>query len=469
VGGGPDPEYNQAAIEGNVRYVSRILPRSTSRTTLFADGNPRRATVLAYETAFVAAQGDHPQGDYLLQMVLAEDAGTQRYRMPRLETLLDGPATRPGIEKAFAQLSRAPGKSPLLLYFTGHGSENTDNQANNFYNLWGADNLSVRDLSQQIARLPATAPITVIMVQCYSGAFGNLLFKNGDPRAGLVERDIVGFFASTPRRMAAGCTADVNEAEYHDFTSYFFAALVGRDRVGRRVTGADYNRDGRVGMDEAFYYTLTHDKSIDVPVSTSDVFLRHFVTLPETQTAQISYLTLRGWATSAQRAALDALSQRAGLTGNNRLQEARDQLARTSSIGSGLESWRGLYRYGQSYERYETTRKAARAKLIERWPALTAPGSAGYAQARQAAVAQLTRDEKDGLLKDLLDARRQVQSSYDTAQATELRQAYTLRFLRLGHSIALAQELRRKGPSNVVARFNRLLAGESKSLIPPVR
>ena len=52
--------------------------------------------------------------------------------------------------------------------------------------------------------------------------------------------------------MAAGCTPEINEAEYQDFSSHFFAALTGRDRVGRAVTGADYNQDRRVSMDEAF-------------------------------------------------------------------------------------------------------------------------------------------------------------------------------------------------------------------------
>jgi hypothetical protein len=67
--------------------------------------------------------------------------------------------------------------------------------------------------------------------------------------------------------------------------------------VGRRVTGVDYNRDGRVGMDEAFYYTLANDRSIDVPVNTSDVFLRRFVTVPEEQLLSTRYATVRLWAT----------------------------------------------------------------------------------------------------------------------------------------------------------------------------
>src|SRR5204863_6599210 len=134
---------------------------------------------------------------------------------------------------------------------------------------------------------------TLVMVQCFSGAFGNVLFEGGDPAAAAVERKIAGFFAAPRERAAAGCTPEVDEAEYHDFTSYFFAALTGRDRVGRKVTGADYNRDGRVGMDEAYAYSLAHDISIDTPTCTSDYFLRRFVPAVDTEVFQSAYASAR--------------------------------------------------------------------------------------------------------------------------------------------------------------------------------
>src|SRR5262249_5006469 len=156
--------------------------------------------------------------------------------------------------------------SPVLLYFTGHGSPAPNgNLDNNQFDLWGG-HLAVRDLAARIATLPADVPVTLVMVQCFSGAFGNLVFTGGAPRLAPVPRQLAGFFATTRDRPAAGCTPEVNEAEYHDFTSYFFAALTRQDRVGRPVTGADYNHDGRVGMDEAFAFSLIHDASIDVPV-----------------------------------------------------------------------------------------------------------------------------------------------------------------------------------------------------------
>jgi len=158
------------------------------------------------------------------------------------------------------------------------------------------------------------------MVQCFSGAFGNLLFQDGDPQGQPINLNLCGFFASVPNREAAGCTSEVNEADYHDFTSYFFAALSGTSRLGKPVGGADFNHDGRVGMNEAFAYALIHDVSIDTPVCTSDVFLRRYV-VGSTDRAlfQTSYDDAQKWAQPAQRAALDALSQQMNLEGPRRL------------------------------------------------------------------------------------------------------------------------------------------------------
>jgi hypothetical protein len=274
--------------------------------------------------------------------------------------------------------------------------------------------------------------------------------------------------------MAAGCTPEVDEAEYHDFTSYFFAALTGRDRIGRRVTGVDYNKDGRVGMDEAFYYTLANDKSIDVPVNTSDVFLRRFVTLPEEQLLSTQYATLRSWATPAQRATLDTLSQRAKLAGNDRVREAFTRLAKETSALRGIEGLMGgddidehKHLYEEQYERYEEARQAARSRLVQRWPALKKSGTPEYTASRKAAIAQLEREQKADQFKDLWRSEQELRAAYNAAEARELQSAYNLRFLRLCRSIALAHHLRENGPQNVRTRFARLLAAEGKSLLPP--
>ncbi len=301
VGGGPRREFNQVGIESNVRYLKRILPPAAPLRTLFADGRLDSATV-----QYLDAQGH------------------EQYR-PTSLTTIDGPSTRTSLDQEFTRLRQSSG--PLLLYFTGHGGPApSGNFDNNTYGLWHEDDLKVTQLSSYLDTLPAATPITLVMVQCFSGAFGNLLFKSGDPQGEWADRNLCGFFAAVPEREAAGCTPDVDEADYHDFTSYFFAALSGHDRLGHSTTGADYDKNGRVGMDEAFAYTLLHDASIDTPVCTSDVFLRRYVTTSDADIFATPYQQVLGWATPAQHAALEGLSSQLGLSGQGRLAKALDTM-----------------------------------------------------------------------------------------------------------------------------------------------
>src|SRR5262245_41628161 len=126
VSGGPAAPRNQVAIESNVRYLEQILPASAPRRVLFADGKP--------ETASVAVQ---------------DARGVVRYRQPRLPRL-DGPTTEAGLERAWRGFVAERPLDPLLLYFTGHGKRSeVGDLDNNVFELWGGQELSVRDLARR--------------------------------------------------------------------------------------------------------------------------------------------------------------------------------------------------------------------------------------------------------------------------------------------------------------------------------
>ena len=294
VGGGPDLKHNQVAIESNVRYVWRLLPTGASSRILFTNGDPNS------------------------QSVLCDDGNNHTYyRAPRLPRL-DGPAGLTQINSELAAMASdasANPTAPEFLYFTGHGSPNPGSRYNNNnYDLWDNHYFTVKNLATSLKSFPKETPITLVMVECFSGAFGNILFEEGDPASPLADTNICGFFASIAPREAAGCTSEVNEANYRDFTSYFFAALTGIDRLGKPVTGADYNQDGKIGMNEAFAYSLIHDDSIDTPVCTSDVFLRKFIETKDDVVMETPFSDVRSWASPSQLAALKALSTDIGLT-----------------------------------------------------------------------------------------------------------------------------------------------------------
>ncbi len=470
VGGGPDLANNQVAIESNVRYVTKLLPPDAKRTTLFADGDPAHATVLydddtSHETA----------GERVLRLVspYAADETGGRYRRPNLGARPEGASRLNDISRAFAQIAQeeSTNASPrrVLLYFTGHGSPGRGSFDNNVYDLWdeGHDGggrdaaLSVRELGRQIARLPNDTPVTLVMVQCYSGAFGNLIFENGDPRADLVKRDLCGFYATVPNRVAAGCTSALNEAEYRDFTSFFFAAAAGRDRVGRAVTGADYRQDGRIGGDEAFCYALIHDDSIDVPVCTSDVFLRRFVPGEDRDLFQTAYPSARAWASTPQKAALDALSERLRLGGNNRLGSAYAQFR---AIGDRPARANAARRNALAH--FQALQNDGRSRLLRQFPDLKLSSASLRRDARQNAIAQLTREAAQGQWKDLLDADDAVDQAEQSAEKQEVADSLTIRYVRLAKSVILAHRLRESSEAGLKARYARLVEAESRPILP---
>ncbi len=472
VGGGPDLANNQIAIESNVRYVTKLLPPDARRTTLFADGDPNHATVLYDDDT-----SHETPGERVLRLVspYAADETGGRYRRPNLGARPEGASRLPDISRAFAQIAQeeSTNASPrrVLLYFTGHGSPGRGSYDNNVYDLWdeghdGASRdaaLSVRELGRQIARLPNDTPVTLVMVQCYSGAFGNLIFENGDPRADLVKRDLCGFYATVPNRVAAGCTSALNEADYRDFTSFFFAAATGRDRVGRAVTGADYRQDGRIGGDEAFCYALIHDDSIDVPVCTSDVFLRRYVPGEDRDLFQTSYANARAWATLPQRAALDALSDRLRLGGNNRLASAYAQFR---AIGDRPVRANAARRNALAH--FQALQNDGRSRVVRQFPDLKLSNASLRRDARRNAIAQLGREAAQGQWKDLLEADDAVDQAEQSAEKLEVADSLTIRYVRLAKSVILAHRLRESSEAGLKARFARLTDAEARPVLPVV-
>jgi len=279
IGGGPDKENNTAQIEEHLRFVTSLVPPSTGRILLFADGKANSRD-LSYTNASCLTQGQRALDILLPDANLGAKVQT---RTPELGAPLDGPSRLPSIDRAFRRLASLSGKNgpPILLYFAGHGSTDDDKNKTSLYDLWGDDDLDPATLASEISILPSRIPVTLVMAQCFSGGFGNVLFKKANPDSPLSERLITGFFAAESDREAAGCGTETNSPLYQDFSSYFFGALSGRDKLGHRVDGADFNGDGHVSCHEAWCYALIHDASIDTPVCTSLIFLRRFASVPD--------------------------------------------------------------------------------------------------------------------------------------------------------------------------------------------
>jgi hypothetical protein len=293
--------------------------------------------------------------------------------------------------------------------------------------------------------------VTMVMVQCHSGAFARLVL---DPA--LQDRPLCGFFAAPKERVAAGCTPSVLEEDYHDFTGYFFAALTGKDRMGRTVPKADYNKDGKVGGDEAMAYALMTDESIDVPICTSDVLLRKGIPGAETDMtfADLPFSKVYAMANPLQKRVLDALVQRLGPTvqGEDRIAVARKDLEKRGGGQGGFLTMDE----GESQKLQE-----GRRKLQSKFPGLRSRNGADWKSAAKTASDYLT-DDSDARksLEEGLAARIEAEKK---SEADEVFGARMLRLLRMCKTVYLEDKLKNSGDKALIARFNRLKKLEAAS------
>jgi len=251
VGGGSDRTNTEIALEKNLLYFQRTLETlgySAKRMTyLFADGKSGQAVVRYID----------PQG-------------SEQFKQAEIP-YLSGRASWANIQAWFR--SRGNSANPLFFYFTGHGLRNKSNPENNSFTVWQEPTVSVKQLAELLDTMPARPPVVVMMAQCYSGAFGNIIYRSGDPHQAIAPQERCGFFGTIKTRTSVGCTPEVNEADYRDYSSSFFAGLSGKDRLGRTVPSADFNQDGRVSYAEAHAFAKVDNLTTDVPISSGEIWL----------------------------------------------------------------------------------------------------------------------------------------------------------------------------------------------------
>ncbi|MEM1169290.1 MAG: Caspase domain-containing protein [Cyanobacteria bacterium P01_H01_bin.35] len=257
-GGGGTKEQNEIAIEKNVLYFQRTLEKMgynpLSASIFFANGNDGKATIR-----------------YI------DKLGNQQFKAPEIPDV-QGKATFTNLQNWFQKTAKETFPRPIFFYFTGHGIENPNNSNDNALMLWENQPITVQQLSQMLDKLPQDTPVVTMMAQCFSGSFANIIYQGGDPNKPVALQTRCGFFATIKTLPSVGCTPEVNEADYKDYSSSFFAGLSGYSRTGKRVTSADYNRDGKISYAEAHSFAKVDEETIDLPVSTSEVWLQNQAT-----------------------------------------------------------------------------------------------------------------------------------------------------------------------------------------------
>lgn len=300
IGGGPRPDNNQVSLERNVFFHQQVLaerrPDRPAYELYFADGKSGNRDLQYRVPDFKAAC---PPAGRILAEVLGDAASMDLlYRAHSLDNVT-GPSDPQVLRRRLHDLAKdlKPGDR-LFLYATAHGGpakkpddkgkvadkdsgsakdHHSDPQVvNTSLYCWNTTSITASEFADWLDSLDPEVSVMLVMVQCYSGGFAQTIFNGADADRGLAPHARFGFFAQVHDRPAAGCTPDIDQADYQEYSSFFWAALAGHTRTGTPITSADYDQDGEVSFAEAHAYAVLESDTIDVPVRTTDVLLRTF-------------------------------------------------------------------------------------------------------------------------------------------------------------------------------------------------
>ncbi len=521
ISGGYSPTGNQASIESNVLFFQRTLadrrPDDPSCEVYFADGAEPDRDVQYFDPE---VKEQCPPARRIMTEIFGEgDAVGLCYRDHRVPSVT-GPTERGTLERRFRELGRELHEGDrLIIYVTGHGVESYGNydydyeaeewvehetedgeevEYNEFdtsFYLWDTEGVDASEFGRWLDRLPADVPVVLLMVQCYSGGFAHAIFHQNNANLGLSPARRCGFFSQVHDRPAAGCTPNMREADYHEYSTYFWAALGGKTRDGAAIQRPDYDGDGKTSLAEAHAYVIIESETLDIPICTSDEFLRSYSEAGAPPTAE----------GPADGEAENPVQQLFGLLGSTQEQPAPELelLAAAGPLAELLPHARPEQRAileqlpGKLELEQPTTVEAVRLAVAQAEHDLKfAHGALGLAQKMSAdALEQLKEDvcalwpelstsfspvaaELTGERSEEFVAAVEALASYEALQNAKDREAEALaaveeaqsaearlqRLVYVAESVALAVNLAKSAPAEIVDRYQELLKLEGQSL-----
>lgn len=371
IGGGESPTNNQVSLEKNVLYLQRFLSDSglgsMSHDIFFANGKETGRDI-----QFVDPRTPPPRANALLAQIFDRednlDASYRSHSIPGVR----GAANRASISKWFETTGpKLADGDRLFIYFSGHGGVGKPAR-NTTIALWGEGGMPVKEFVTLLDKLDPKVQVVLIMVQCHAGGFADVIFKDASAGTTMSSANRCGFFATSAERMAAGCTSDIDEDNYREYSTYFWAALYGRTRTGQNVPRPDYDADGHVSLAEAHAYVQITSDTIDIPLATSDIFLRSCSKAEkgkaEMANSEDDIDSLLGSARPEQRAVIEELSRQLELKKDGRMVETKTLADKFDKERKSLD---------QQKRRLQRDlgglRSAMQSTVKQKWPELANP------------------------------------------------------------------------------------------------
>lgn len=464
IGGGYSPTGNQISLEKNVQLFSTFLgeayPDRPEHYIFFSDGKGDTR-----DLQYVPAE--FPRVNELLAQINNQSSNLKyQYRNHEIENVRGGSNAEQLHDWFRKEGSGLSVEDRLVIYVTAHGGKSTDKDAqeNSRLHLWNGQSIDVREFRKWLELLDPEVPVIVVMVQCYSGGFSNMIFEAADAGQGRPNRPWCGFYATVPDRVAAGCTPDTREENYHEYTTYLMEALRGRTRLGQPVEQPDFDGNGIITLDEAHAYVLIHSKTIDISMKTSDQYLRKAelgeLNNDEKLDENSDFDLLLEQATLNQATVLNALSEELGLQGQARAHAARELAKRMASQKKSAEQQRR-----QTAKALQQAARSLRGAISLRWPEL--------ANAWNPAAQSLILEEGEAILQAIeghssfgtfMELRQKMAQVSEEAMNADRQWVKCQRFIRTLESVALAGNLQKAGSLEQQEAYQRMVDLESSWL-----
>jgi hypothetical protein len=470
VAGGHEAAKNQVSLEKNVLFFRKVLQKTApdaELTEYFSSGNTDIRSV-----QFESANGDVPPANrYMAQLFASTRYLNLQYRRHTLGEV-DGITSPANLNRWFdGHKGKLESGDRLILYVTAHGGRSADKKKpeNTRIHLWQRQTFDVLGLQANLKKLPDDVAVILVMAQCYSGGFSHAIFNETNPDSGEFDQPVCGFFATVSSRESAGCTADINEENYDEFSSHFWAAIRGETRMGKRVGKRDFDGNGEISFNEAYAYTILTSKNIDIPMKTSGAFLRERSRFRDEKekekdaqllTKHTPYSKTIQLADPVEQAILEGLSKQLGLSGDSRYAIAEKNAAEIEKKRADL-----LSHFNDKKKISDGHRSAIRDTLLGHWPELsnllTEQSVSLVSEASNEFVKAVEGHPRFNAWNKIEKERQQIA---DERFVLEKEWARYIRFLRAHNNVVLAENLRILGNDADLSRFQAIRLAESQGI-----
>ncbi len=460
IGGGYSPAGNQASLERNVLFFQRLLEEKgmsqLRHDIYFADGDSKAADLQVMDRTSV------PKANRLMAEFFGSEENLgltyRNHQVPNVK----GKSSPANIATWFSNQGRKiKSGDRLLIYVTAHGnrSSNRRNEHDTTIATWDNKAIKMTELVKMLDQLPEDVEVVTVMVQCHAGGFARFMFNGGDPDRGLSKQRRIGFFATVHDRPAAGCTPEIDEASYVEYSSFFWAALGGRDRSGKAIAIPDYDQNGVVSFDEAHAYVILTADTIDLPIKTSGEFLTVSSKFSDGDDGllanDVAYSLVLELATASQKVILEGLSEQLKLSGENRLVDAWK--ATQTRRGPG----RNRQPAPRSQDKSRDVRREIASDLKRRWPAL--------ANVLNPLAIELITTRSNELVAAIeehpkYESYRELNLEAKSTLSEQKRKVKFDRFLRTADNVIMAENLKRMDDKKKFEQYQELVLAEGKTL-----